>query len=164
MGSCIGMFFRLLIGFSLIGAGCNNFNISKDNKEIHKLTLQEITTSPPEKSKWIEVTGHLLEGSFFTEGNSEYAIIVDNDANLATYVKISENSSLKNHSGEVVTISGMATPYDKVDAFPKKSIGNDMRIGNLLIAENQKPPGWFVVWGLMIIGLMIMPWEKAGES
>jgi len=163
--SCLIMGTRIWIGCSLIYGGCQYYKTAEENKEINKISLKELVTSPPEKTKWVELRGTPLKDSNVIEGKVEYLLFMDTETNIAIFVSIDNNSSLKKKYGQKVLLKGMAYPFDKPASFSIKNVPAGMRISNLVVKENDTPPGWFLSWGLMILGLMIFPpWEKVGEA
>lgn len=162
---CFIMGTRIWIGFALIYGGCHNFNVVQDNKEVSRISIKELVSAPPEKEKWVEVKGVGIKGSLINEGNTRYLLIMDPETKMAVFVASGEDSSLGLRYGKELTVNGMAKPFDKPASFSRKKIPADVKVANLVIRENATPPGWFLSWGLVVIGLMILPpWEKAGEK
>lgn len=162
--SCLVLGTCLWIGSALIMAGCRNYKIGEENKQAQKVDLKEVVTAPPENPKWVEVKGVPITGSEVTEDKAVYVILMDAESKMATFVRLASGSTLAGQSGQELTIRGMAEQFEKAASMPKNNVPPDVKVGNLVIAENDTPPGWWSSWGLMILGFIIIGGPSANEA
>ena len=154
-GCCLVQFVCILIGSSLMWGGYENLTIANNNQQVHPTTLTELATRPPEKASWVKINGLPIAGSYIKKGDNEYVLFLDSESKLATFVKLAKNSSLTNQVQDSVTLLGMAKPFAEATTLVKNNIPQDVRVANLVIAENETPPDWWTTWGLMIVGFAI---------
>src|SRR5258708_12303127 len=83
--------FWLLLGSSLMTHGCQNARIKYDNKEIRGVALGDLVRNPPEKAKWVEVSGTLLADSAVVDGSTNYVILIDPNCLPPSFVPVSKS-------------------------------------------------------------------------
>ncbi len=147
--------FWLLLGSSLMTHGCQNARIKYDNKEIRRVALEELVRNPPEKARWVEVAGTLLADSAVVDGATSYVILMDSNSRMAAFVRVAKDVRLVDDAGAIVTVRGMARPVEHDKPLSANNVPQGVMLGNLVIEQNEIPPGWWSSEFLILVGFIL---------
>jgi hypothetical protein len=151
VGLLTRMFF-IVISFSLMGRGCHNDQIAKNNQQPMPISAQSLAFSPPEASKWITSRGYPIE--YFEYQKEQYMVFKQEGSQFGFYVRLEKDSKLIGHKNESITFQGMTEL--QTNPLPKPKVPEGVRIASLVVIENESPPGWWATTGLMLIGFILL--------
>jgi hypothetical protein len=153
---CVVVLLCFLAGATLAFFGYDNIKTRSANKEIHRTSLAELVNLPVEPPRWVEVSGVPVEGSHGTLYTVGFVLLLDPESKVAVHVMLNKASPLLAGGGERRVVRGMVTAVSEgTVSLPTLNAPPDVKVANLLLAEDDAPPGLLTSWGFVVLGVLL---------
>ena len=156
---CVVVLLCFLAGGALVFFGYDNIKSRSANKEIHRVSLAELpklVNLPADPPRWVEVSGVPVEGSHGTLYTVGFVLLHDPESKVAIHVMLNEDSPLLAGGGERRVVRGMVTAVGEgTISLPTHNAPPDVKVANLLLSEDDTPPGLLSSWGFVVLGVFL---------
>jgi len=146
----LGLAFLFL---KMSNSGIHNVKVANENKEIREISLKRLALDESlEVEKWVKIQGNPITN---VSTKKEYIILADLHNKIGLFVKVA-NANINHEKSDTLTIKGMAKEVEQAPIQFKNELIQDLKIANVVIEENNTPPGWWGSWGKTIFNFFLL--------